>query len=322
MKAEICVILPVYNGGDLLEQSIRSVLKQDFENFEFLICDDCSTDNSYERIVNLVQHLNFVKIYRNERNLGLFKTLNKLIHESTAPLIHLWSQDDVMKPHCLSSTLTFHRRYPSISMSYSGRDIIDQTGKVLQLNKRDGTPDIIPKELYAKTSCYWGCMPGNIANVTLVRDVLNQTDLFREDMSVSGDFELWTRLVQHAPIGFNRDANIFLREHTNQLSRQYISMLYRIEEDILIMQSLLTMVSAADTKKVLRCWKWKTQTMYFNELVFLFYKKQYMLSRSGFRLLSEIAFLPALCYRWLLIKIFRVLRIEMWFYRKVLKTLN
>src|SRR5690606_3451818 len=143
--------------------------------------------------------------------------------------IHLWSQDDIMKSNCLSSTLNFHEKHPEIGMSYSGRDLIDENGDLISLTKKDGTPEIITRERYALSSCYWGCIAGNIANVTLVKTILDQIGNFNEHLKVSGDFELWTRIITATPIGFNKDANILLRVHQGQLSNQYSSMLYRMQ---------------------------------------------------------------------------------------------
>ena len=322
MTKQISVILPVYNGGHLLKDAILSVLKQDLEDFEFLICDDCSTDRSFELIKELCVNKDHIKIFKNEINLGLFQTLNKLLDHCSAPLIHLWSQDDVMKPHCLTSTLFFHQKYPEIGMSYSGRDLIDDKGSLLSFYKKDETPELIHKERYALISCYWGCIAGNIANVTLVKAVLEKVGKFKEDMKVSGDFELWTRIAETSPIGFNRDANIFLRVHPGQLSNQHTSIVYRMKEDIPIMLSLLKMVSADAQKNALRCWRWKTQTMYFNEVVFLLRVKQWNLAKKGLKILSKISFLPLLSIRWALVKFFRLMNLEMWFFKKILHTLN
>jgi glycosyltransferase involved in cell wall biosynthesis len=320
--ALITVVLPVYNGGSLIAESVRSVLNQDLKSFEFLICDDCSTDDSLAYLRASCGDIENVRIFTNTENQGLFKTLNRLVHQSSAPLIHIWSQDDVMKPNCLSSTLAFHNKHPQIGMSYSARDLIDGEGKLISVASEDGTPEIINKALYAKISSYWGCMAGNIANVTLTKKAFDTIGDFNVKMNVSGDFEYWTRIAQKYPIGYNKEANIFLRLHEGQLSQQFNSVAFRITEDIEIMQNLLKMAADEDYPKILLSWKWKTQTSFFNEYIYLLRNRQWHLAKQSYTSISEIASPNSLAFRWLIVKSMRILGKEIWFYKKVINTLN
>src|SRR4051812_47939904 len=96
---QISVILPVYNGGAYLVQSVQSVLSQEMTDFELLIVDDCSSDGSLGYLQSIDDKR--VRLYNNETNKGLFYNLNFLINKSHSPLIKLWSQDDIMYPNCL-----------------------------------------------------------------------------------------------------------------------------------------------------------------------------------------------------------------------------
>lgn len=73
----VSVILPVYNGEKYLEQSIRSVLDQTYENLELIIVDDASTDNSLYIAQNLAREDSRIRIITNSENLKLPKSLNK-----------------------------------------------------------------------------------------------------------------------------------------------------------------------------------------------------------------------------------------------------
>src|SRR5256885_76552 len=149
MRHSITVILPVYNPGtEYLRLSIESVLNQTMEDFEFIICDDCSTDDSYETISSYTDHR--INKIRNEKNLGLFETLNKMIKMSKGSLIKLWSQDDIMMPECLEETVAFHNRYQDISFSYSDRIYIDEHGNKTGGNtlENDNTPSYIDKKMH------------------------------------------------------------------------------------------------------------------------------------------------------------------------------
>lgn len=241
MQRLIAVILPVYNGMPYLEQSVGSVLQQTFQDFEFLILDDCSTDGSWEYLSQLKDPR--VKLLRNPVNKGLFPNLNKLAGFTESPLVKLWSQDDIMYPDALKTIVDFHARWPQVGFSYSTRDYIDEKGRLLPSDQIDHTPEIVSPELHARIAFFVGSIAGNIANVTLSRTALEQVGPFREDMRISGDFDMWVRLARHHPVGFIRQPLVQLRDHAGQLSRQEKYYIYHLQEDVLVYNYLLGYVS-------------------------------------------------------------------------------
>src|SRR5205823_2050603 len=146
---EVAVVLPVFNGGELLMESVQSVLRQTLNSFEFIICDDGSSDDSGCYLASIDDAR--VVILRNEINRGLFPTLNRLLRCSHAQLVHLWSQDDRMNCDCLEETVAFHRRRPEIGMSWCQFDLIDGNGNVSNpdWNAHTRSEWILPYELYA-----------------------------------------------------------------------------------------------------------------------------------------------------------------------------
>ena len=91
----VSVIISTYNNSNFLEKSIQSVLDQSYKNIEILILDDKSTDNSktiLEEISN--KHFN-LKILHNDKNLGLTKSLNKLIAIAKGEIIARHDTDDL-----------------------------------------------------------------------------------------------------------------------------------------------------------------------------------------------------------------------------------
>ncbi|AXY77111.1 glycosyltransferase [Paraflavitalea soli] len=252
----IAVILPVYNGGEYLKLSVESVLGQGFGEFEFYILDDYSTDESWSYLTSIQDKR--VKLFRNEKNKGLFYNLNFLINHSAEPLIKLWSQDDIMYPECLEKTVAFHRKHPDIGFSYSERHYIDGDGAIIPVQVTDRTPEIVSTTLHSRIAFYTGSIAGNIANVTLSRDALNRVGLFREDMKISGDFDMWVRLARDHAVGFLKEPLIQLRDHKNQLSRQEKYYVFHLKEDLQVYHYLLSYVSANERiegRRLLRDYK-------------------------------------------------------------------
>lgn len=98
--------MSVYNDAKNIDNSIESILNQDFKNFEFLIMDDGSTDKSYEIICKFSKDTR-VKIFKNNINLGLTKSLNILLEASEGTLIARQDSDDLSLTSRLSKQLEF-----------------------------------------------------------------------------------------------------------------------------------------------------------------------------------------------------------------------
>ena len=243
----ISIILPVYNGIDYLEQSVCSVFRQSFENFELLIIDDCSTDGSWEYLQSLQDGR--IKVFRNTKNMGLFYNLNFLIKNSQSSLIKLWSQDDIMYPNCIKEVIAFHQLYPQIGFSYTGSDYIDANGNNLLLNKTDETPTIISRDLHYRIACITGSIAGNISNVTITKIALDKVGLFNEQMKISGDFEMWVRISEEYYIGFLKKPLIQLRNHKAQLSNKEDLFIYHLKEDVQVFNYMFSYLTVEQKKQ-------------------------------------------------------------------------
>jgi glycosyltransferase EpsE len=91
----ISVIMPVYNEEENISQSIESILNQTYKNFELLLLDDRSTDKTYEIIKMISTRESRIRVFKNERNIGLTKCLNYLIGESKGKYIARQDADDI-----------------------------------------------------------------------------------------------------------------------------------------------------------------------------------------------------------------------------------
>ena len=93
-KNLISVLLFVFNAEKDINVAIQSILNQSYKDLELLIIDDGSTDNSYQICMNISEQDNRVKVFRNHNNLGLTKSLNLLINESSGKYLARQDADD------------------------------------------------------------------------------------------------------------------------------------------------------------------------------------------------------------------------------------
>jgi glycosyltransferase involved in cell wall biosynthesis len=94
---KISVIMSVYNNESYLKDSIESILKQTYKNFEFIITDDCSTDKSASIISDYDESDERINFIKNKKNIGLTKSLNKMIDLARGEYIARMDGDDIAK---------------------------------------------------------------------------------------------------------------------------------------------------------------------------------------------------------------------------------
>ena len=105
-KTLISVLMSIYNSEKTLEKAISSVLEQTYKNFEFLICDDGSTDGTSKILKKFEKIDKRIKIIKNNQNLGLTKSLNSLIQISKGAYIARQDGDDHSHPERLKTQLS------------------------------------------------------------------------------------------------------------------------------------------------------------------------------------------------------------------------
>lgn len=122
---KISIIMGVYNGVDRFEESINSILRQTYTNWEFIICDDNSNDESYEKLKKLYGNDEKFIIIRNEKNIGLAKTLNNCLNYATGEYIARMDDDDISYSTRFEEQVKFLENHKEISFVSSAIDVYD-----------------------------------------------------------------------------------------------------------------------------------------------------------------------------------------------------
>ena len=142
-KYSISVLMSVYNSETTIEKSITSIINQSYKNFEFLIMDDFSNDNTFSICKNLEDNYEKIKVYRNDTNLGLTKSLNKLIRLSEGQFIARQDADDFS-----------HKKRFEMQLNYISKKNLDgctTRARVIQTNKLiPGLSFYLPQSLLLK----------------------------------------------------------------------------------------------------------------------------------------------------------------------------
>lgn len=131
-QPRISVIMSVYNGSKYLNESVESILKQTFVDFEFLIIDDCSLDDSLETLKLFASKDSRIKLYTNTENLGLTKNLNKLIKVAEGEFIARMDADDISENNRFQRQIDYFNNHADIDILGTYSSDIDENGKVFR----------------------------------------------------------------------------------------------------------------------------------------------------------------------------------------------
>jgi len=207
----VTVLMSVYNGEEFLSESIESVLGQTFQNIEFLIIDDGSTDGSAE-IINKYSNNDSRIVFIKKNNTGLTDSLNIGLRHASGEWIARLDADDIALPNRLQDQLNFVVANKDVSL-LGGRCVeIDQTGMEVKKHSYPSDHNILMKHLRSIKKFF----PHSSAffNKQIVVDLGGYNERFRR----SQDCDLWLRIGEIGRIACLDVPVIKLRKHFNMIS--------------------------------------------------------------------------------------------------------
>jgi len=255
----VTVLMPVYNGEKYLAEAIESVLNQTFADFELLIIDDCSSDNSVEIIQSYND--NRLKLIINEENIGQSSTMNKAIELAEGKYIARLDQDD---------------------LSYKNRLQV-QLEKISDLNKT-----ILGSWAYAinQKSDIIGCIQHPVKNESIldalsIGSPLSHSSIFAdkkellllggytENFKIAMDWDLWIKAAIKNYYFYNiPEYLIGLRQHTNQASKDKKGKRILNRETLELLNKSKRLIKSKKNLKAYNGWK------YYHETRFIFYNNK------------------------------------------------
>ena len=209
----VSVVMSVYNSEYYLREAINSILNQTFADFEFLIVDDGSTDNSLEIIRSFSDKR--IVLIQNEKNLGLAVSLNKAIRLAKGKYIARMDADDIAMPFRLYKQVSFMERNIHLDLSGSWVKVFGAVKSVVW--KYPASTDEIKAEiLFNSTFAH--------PSVIYRRDIfLKKGLLYDESVKRGQDYELWSRVVKSCKVENIQEVLLHYRIHDKQVGKVYQS---------------------------------------------------------------------------------------------------
>lgn len=198
----VSIVTPSFNQGQFLEETILSVLRQDYPNIEYIIIDGGSTDGSIDIIQKYQDRLAY---WVSERDRGQAHAINKGFAKARGSVMNWLCSDDILEPSMVSISMHYMFKYPNVGLTYGDRVRIDAKGNIYSLQRY---PAFKPYFLR------WGF---SIPQETVLfrRELFEAVGRIDESLQMAMDFDLWCRLskvssVLHIPAFLGRfRAHIF-----------------------------------------------------------------------------------------------------------------
>jgi len=205
----VSVIMPVYNGEKFLRDSIESILNQTYKNFEFIIVDDGSTDNSVRIIKEYQKKDKRIKLIENKKNLGASKALKIGLKNTKGFYYFRMDCDDISYKNRLEKELDFLEKNKDYVIVGSNLEIIDEDKKKIGYRFYPQENEEIKKTLIFKNPFAYSS--------TMIRLELLKKIFYDEKYLYCEDYDLWFKLLKYGKGKNLPDFLIKYRINKNQI---------------------------------------------------------------------------------------------------------
>jgi glycosyltransferase involved in cell wall biosynthesis len=216
----ISIVIPAHNVGQYIKQTLESVLAQTYSDFELLVYDDGSRDNTWNIIEQFAARDTRIRATQQE-NIGQSSTLNRGIIAASNGLVMILDADDVMLPNCVAEQIAFLNGQPQLVAAGCLARFINAQGKEFWSEKNPFTTLEAFEQARQRGKTVFFRHSGFI----FCRDVFMQLKEGYRNIKQANDIDLFNRLADLGPILTNPQVLIKYRIHANQDSFAYANRL-------------------------------------------------------------------------------------------------
>jgi glycosyltransferase involved in cell wall biosynthesis len=196
----VSIITPSFNQADFLEETIRSVLEQDYPNIEYLVVDGGSTDRSVDVIRRYADRIDW---WVSEPDRGQADALNKGMARAKGEIVAWLNSDDIYRPGAIRHAVEVLLQNPQLGMVYSKLDSIDRTGELFNTisYRQYGLLDLLTFRIIGQPTVF------------MRREILQRAGPLDASYNYLLDHHLWLRMLQLAPIQYVPEVWAAARHH-------------------------------------------------------------------------------------------------------------
>ena len=209
----VSVIMPAYNAAEHIAEAIESVLIQNYRNFELIVVNDGSTDDTKDIVFSFKDER--IKYFYHE-NSGLAATHNAGIKKSEGSFLIKLDHDDMMTADFIAAHLAEFEKHPDVDLVYCDDCLIDENSKPIRVIER---PEYTDRKLLIRDLFHCG-FPVVPFRTCIRRSVFDKIGFFDEELLVGEDYDMMRRFVKHGLKIHHLKGAMYLRRMTSDsLSR-------------------------------------------------------------------------------------------------------
>lgn len=223
----ISVLTTCYNRADFVAETIESVLAQSFEDFEYIIVDDGSTDGSFDVILDYAKRDSRIQAYQNESNLGDYPNRNKAASYANGKYLKYIDSDDILYGHALHLFYSYLEAHKTCVLALGKNNFPSQPMPIV-LSSREA--------ILAETQV--GGVLGNAPGSVMIRRTAFEYVGGFSGTNLIGDYELWLKLAIQFPVILVPGHTGWDRRHVQQESN--VDPVHYLEKRLSVLEHVLT----------------------------------------------------------------------------------
>ena len=254
----VSVCVPTFNYGRFLPDLIKSVLAQTFRDFELVVVDNASTDETAELMEGFVRSDPRIRYYSNSENVGIVKNFNRALGYAAADYVKILCADDLLAPTALEKSLAAIQDKPEVSLVVTGRLLVDlclQPVGYASYCTKDGSVDggrVIDR-------CLFGTNYVGEPSAVLFRRK-QAAPGFDESYPHLLDMAMWFHLLEQGRLACIPEPLTYIRQHKNQITQDNRRTGQLVEDKKRIFSAYIDKQYVRKT--ALRVYLWRLRTAY------------------------------------------------------------
>ncbi len=280
---KISIVTPSYNQGEFIEETIQSVLNQDYPNFEYLIIDGGSSDQSLEIIKKYQKKIDY---FESKKDRGQSHAINKGFAQTNGEIMAWINSDDIIKPGTFKLVASIFAKFPEIDWLTSLPSTINETGHLIYLARKPlYIRSLIKKGLYTRKLLGFIMQEGTFWR----RSLWEKTGGKLDEVPYSMDMKLWQKFAQHSQL-YCVDAclasyRLNPNRKNNDQHRKYYAEIN--DKTPIVLATIIKVIWRQITKLVHLCKL--SPSIYFNQEKNIWFFRKNLFNVKSFKLLSNSA---------------------------------
>lgn len=230
----VSVCIPTYNHAHFIGQAIESVLVQTYADFELVVVDNCSTDNTRELVSTFSAIDQRIRYVCNERNVGPQENLNRCLAEAAGEYVKILCADDFIAPTCLEKSIQLLNDHPRVTLVSSARQIVDEQLNPLRVAAFAVKDQLLDGKFVINYTLFNGNYIGEPSAALFRRRDADAG--FNKAFRLMIDVEFWLRLLEQGDFAFIAEPLCSFRIHGGQETNSVVASLDFIDEELALLR--------------------------------------------------------------------------------------